>query len=50
MGYETFTLVTGHLLDFRIQTFNKCWLLIILRNTSRHWVIRCSQATQSLGW
>ena len=42
--------VTGHLLDFRIQTFNKCWLLIILRNNSRHWVIRCSQATQSLGW
>ena len=42
--------VTGHLLDFRIQTFNKCWLLIILRNTSRHWVICCSQATQSLGW
>ena len=42
--------VTGHLLDFRIQTFNKCWLLIILRNTSRHWVIHCSQATQALGW
>ena len=42
--------VTGHLLDFRIQTFNKCWPLIILRNTSRHWVIHCSQATQSLGW
>ena len=43
-------LVTGHLLDFRVQTFNRCWLLIILRNTSRHWVIHCSQATQSLGW
>ena len=42
--------VTGHLLDFRVQTFNKCWLLIILRNTSRHWVVRCSQATQALGW
>ena len=44
------TLVTGHLLDFRIRTFNKCWLLIILRNTSRHWVVHCSQATQALGW
>ena len=44
------TLVTGHLLDVRVQTFNKCWLLIILRNTSRHWVVRCSQATQALGW
>ena len=44
------TLVTGHLLDFKIQTFNRCWLLIILRNTSRHWVVRCSQATQALGW
>ena len=42
--------VTGHLLDFRVQTFNRCWLLIILRNTSKHWVLRCSQATQSLGW
>ena len=44
------SLVTGHLLDFRVQTFNKCWLLIILRNTSRHWVLCCSQATQALGW
>ena len=42
--------MAGHLLDFRVQTFNRCWLLIILRNTSRHWVLRCSQATQSLGW
>ena len=41
--------VTGHLLDFRVRTFNKCWLLIILRNTSRHWVVRCSQASQALG-
>ena len=44
------TSVTSHLLDFRVRTFNKCWLLIILRNTSRHWVVRCSQATQTLGW
>ena len=44
------SLVTGHLLDFRVRTFDKCWLLIILRNTSRHWVVRCSQATQALGW
>ena len=42
--------VTAHLLDFRVQTFNKCWLLIILRNTSRHWVLHCPQATQALGW
>ena len=44
------TSVTGHLLDFRVRTFNKCWLLIILRNTNRHWVVHCSQATQALGW
>ena len=42
--------VTGHLLDFRVQTFNRCWLFIILRNTSRHWVICCSHATRFLGW
>ena len=45
--------VTGHLLDFKVQTFNKSWLLIILRDTSRHWVVCCSQAsqaTQALGW
>ena len=36
------TSVTGHLLDFKVRTFNKCWLLIILRNTSRHWVVCCS--------
>ena len=41
--------VTAHLLDFRVQTFNSCWLLIILKNTSRHWVLHCSQATQALG-
>ena len=42
--------VTAHLLDFRVQDFNNCWLLIILKNTSRHWVLHCSQATQTLGW
>ena len=42
--------VTAHLLDFRVQAFNNCWLLIILKNTSRHWVLHCSQATQTLGW
>ena len=41
--------VVTHLLDFRIQIFNNCWLLIILMNTSRHWVLRCSQATQVFG-
>ena len=42
--------VTAHLLDFNIQIFNNCWLLIILKNTSKHWVLHCSQATQALGW
>ena len=41
--------VVAHLLDFGIQIFNNCWLLIILKNTSRHWVLHCSQATQVLG-
>ena len=41
--------VVTHLLDFRIQIFNNCWLLIILKNTSRHWVLHCSQATQVFG-
>ena len=41
--------VVTHLLDFRIQIFNNCWLLIILKNTSRYWVLRCCQATQVLG-
>ena len=40
--------VTAHLLDFRIQTFNNCWLLITLKNTSRHWVLCCCQATPVL--
>ena len=39
------SMVTGHLLDFKVCAFNNCWLLIILKNTSRHWVLRCSQAT-----
>ena len=45
--------VTTHLLDFNIQVFNNCLLLITLKNTSKHWVLRCSQATQAtqaLGW
>ena len=40
--------VIAHLLDFRIWTFNNCWLLITLKNTSRHWVLRCSHATRVL--
>ena len=44
------SMVTAHLLDFRVRAFNNCWLLIILKNTNRHWVLRCSQATQTLGW
>ena len=42
--------VTAHLLDFNIRIFNNCWLLITLKNTSKHWVLHCSQATQALGW
>ena len=40
--------VIGHLLDFRVWMFNNCWLLTILKNTSRHWVLCCSQASQVL--
>ena len=40
--------VVAHLLDFRVHTLNNCWLLLILKNTSRHWVLHCSQATQVL--
>ena len=42
--------VIGHLLDFKVRAFNHCWLLIILKNTSRHWVLHCGQATRTLGW
>ena len=42
--------VTAHLLDSNIWIFNNCWLLIILKNTSKHWVLCCSQATQALSW
>ena len=41
--------VISHLLDFRVQTFNKCYLLIWLKNTCRHWLNHCSQAVHSLG-
>ena len=44
------TKVTAHLLDFRVRAFNNCWLLIILKNTSKHWVLHCSQAIRTLGW
>ena len=37
--------VIGILLDFKVRAFNNCWLLIILKNTSRHWVLHCGQAT-----
>ena len=40
--------VVAHLLDFRVHTLNNCWLLLTLKNTSRHWVLHCSQATQVL--
>ena len=41
--------IIRHLLDFKVQTFNKCFLLIWLKNTCRHWLYRCSQAVHSLG-
>ena len=41
--------IIGHLLDFKVQTFNKCYLLILLKNTCRHWLNCCSQAVSSLG-
>ena len=30
--------VINHLLDFKVQAFNKCYLLIWLKNTCRHWL------------
>ena len=41
--------VISHLLDFRVQTFNKCYLLIWFKKTCRHWLNRCPQAVDSLG-
>ena len=41
--------VIDHLLDFKVQTFNKCYLLIWLKNTCRHWLNHFSQAVHSLG-
>ena len=40
--------VVAHLLGFRVHTLNNCRLLLTLKNTSRHWVLHCSQATQVL--
>ena len=44
---ELSELVTKHLLNFQIQVFNRCWLLISLKNTCRHWVFRCAEATKA---
>ena len=41
--------VISHLLDFRVQAFNKCYLLIWLKNMCRHWLNCFSQAECSLG-
>ena len=41
--------VISHLLDFGIRAFNKCYLLIWLKNTCRHWLNHFSQAECSLG-
>ena len=38
--------VTKHLLNFELEVFNNCWLLITLKNTSRYWVLRCNEAAR----
>ena len=40
--------VVALLLDFRVHTLNNCWLLLTLKNSSRHCILHCSQATQVL--
>ena len=40
--------VLNHLLDFKVLTFNKCYLLILLKNTCKHWLNCCSQTVHSL--
>ena len=39
--------VSSHLFDFKVQTFNKCYLLIWLKNTCRHWLNHCPEAVCS---
>ena len=41
--------IINHLLDFEVQAFNKCYLLIWLKNMCRHWLNHFSQAECSLG-
>ena len=43
---ELSELVTKHLLDFQIRAFNRCWLLISLKSTCKHWVFRCAEASK----
>ena len=38
----------SHLLDFKVLTLKKCYLLILLKNTCKHWLNRCSQVVRSL--
>ena len=40
--------VINHLLDFKVLTFNKCYLLILLKNTCKHWLNCYSQVVHSL--
>ena len=40
--------VISHLLDFKVLTFNKCYLLILLKNTCKRWLNCCSQIVCSL--
>ena len=40
--------VINHLLDFKVLTFNKCYLLILLKNTYKHWPNCCSQIVHLL--
>ena len=38
----------SHLLNFKVLTFSKCYLLILLKNTCKHWLNCCSQVVNSL--
>ena len=40
--------VISHLLGFKVLIFNKCYLLILLKNTCKLWLYHCSQIVCSL--
>ena len=41
--------VISHLLNLRVQAINKWYLLILLKNTCKHWFTCCPQVVHSLG-